>query len=103
MTGVGSIALDGRVRGSAGAAAGARCSGSGLLSLLGGVPNGEDLSLKERGGVGSSLGASTRADRDTGLLLILGFSDLLTSGGIPLNDISRLSSPDLRGGGGEGG
>ena len=101
MTGVGSIAFDGRVRGSAGAGAG--CSGSGLLSLLGGVLNGEDLSLKERGGIGSSLGASTRADRDTGLLLILGFSDLLTSGGIPLNDISRLSSPDLRGGGGEGG
>jgi hypothetical protein len=38
-----------------------------------------------------------------GLLAIFGFSARFTGGGPFLNDGSRLSSPDLRGGGGDGG
>lgn len=37
------------------------------------------------------------------MLAILGFSARFTGGGATLLKVSRLSSPDLRGGGGEGG
>lgn len=37
------------------------------------------------------------------MLAILGFSIRLTAGGAGLTAASRLSSPDLRGGGGDGG
>jgi hypothetical protein len=47
--------------------------------------------------------ASVRNVRAIGLLAILGFSDRLTGGGGALKEASRLNSPDLRGGGGEGG
>jgi len=41
--------------------------------------------------------------REIGLLATLGFSARLTTGGPTFTEGSRLSSPDLRGGGGEGG
>ena len=85
------------------AGAGSSCSGLLLLPLLGGVLNGEDLSAK-RGGPGSRVVASVRKFRAIGLLAILGFSARLTGGG-PLfaSELSRRNSPDLLGGGGEGG
>lgn len=44
------------------------------------------------------------ATNEFGLFAIFGFSALLTSGGtILFSDGSRLTSPDRRGGGGEGG
>ena len=63
--------------------------------------NGEDLSV-ERGGPGSSVVVSERNVRAMGLLAILGFSARLTGGGA-LKEASRRNSPDLLGGGGEGG
>ena len=72
-----------------------------MLPLLGGVLKGDDLSVK-RGGPGSRVVASVRNVKATGLLAILGFSERLT-GGAALNGASRLNSPDLLGGGGEGG
>jgi hypothetical protein len=83
------------------AGVGSSCSGQLLLPLLGGVLNGEDLSV-ERGGPGSSVVASVRDVRAISLLAILGFSARLTGGGA-LKEVSRRSSPDLLGGGGDGG
>jgi hypothetical protein len=83
--------------------AGAGSSYSGVLPLLGGVLKGDDFSVVPRGGPGSSVVASVRNARATGLLAILGFSARLTGGGGALKEASRRSSPDLRGGGGEGG
>jgi hypothetical protein len=85
------------------AGAGSSCSGLLLLPLLGGVLNGEDLSAG-RGGPGSSVVASVRNVNAIGLLAILGFSALLTGGGaLFMKEASRRNSPDLLGGGGEGG
>jgi hypothetical protein len=85
------------------AGAGSSCSGLLLLPLLGGVLNGEDLSAR-RGGLGSRVVASVRKFRAIGLLAILGFSALLIGGGaLFMKELSRRNSPDLLGGGGEGG
>lgn len=65
--------------------------------------NGDDLSFAFGVGIGASVVASVRNPREIGLFPIFGFSALLTGGGGGLNVDSRLSSPDLRGGGGEGG
>lgn len=95
-----SVACVGR-RGIAGA--GSSCSGLLLLPLLGGVLNGEDLSAR-RGGPGSRVVASARKFRAIGLLAILGFSARLIGGGtLFIKELSRRNSPDLLGGGGEGG
>lgn len=95
-----SVACIGR-RGIAGA--GSSCSGLLLLPLLGGVLNGEDLSAR-RGGPGSRVVASARKFRAIGLLAILGFSARLIGGGtLFIKELSRRNSPDLLGGGGEGG
>ena len=64
--------------------------------LPGGVLNGEVLSCELSTGVGSTF-------RDIGLLATLGFSVRLTAGGAAFTAASRLNSPDLRGGGGDGG
>lgn len=75
---------------------------SALLLLRGGVPNGEACSS----GNGDKIAvvASDLAPSEMGLLEILGFSDLLTGGGRGLYvDSRRIISPDLRGGGGDGG
>lgn len=70
--------------------------GGSSRGLPGGVLNGEDLSCELYTGAGSTF-------RDIGLLATLGFSALLTTGGAGLGVASRRNSPDLRGGGGEGG
>jgi len=75
--------------------AGAGSSYSGLPSLPGGVLNGDDPPGGPRV-PGSSVST-------TGLIAILGFSERLIGGGVGLRDTSRLISPDLLGGGGEGG
>lgn len=62
-----------------------------------------DISLFELfGRLGSSVVASVRKVNANGLLAIFGLSALFTAGGT-LIDPSRRNSPDLRGGGGEGG
>ena len=86
------------------AGGGVSCSGLLLLPLLGGVLNGDDLSVEPRGGPGSRVIASVRNVRAKGLLAILGFSARFTGGGAALTEGSGLlNSPDLLGGGGEGG
>lgn len=65
---------------------------------------GDDLSKDPRGGTGSRVVASVRNVKVAGLLATLGFSARLTGGGAALTKVSGLlSSPDLLGGGGDGG
>jgi hypothetical protein len=64
--------------------------------------NGETSLLDGLGLLSSRGVASVRKDRATGLLAIFGFSDLFTGGGT-FDTASRRNSPDLRGGGGDGG
>jgi len=78
-----------------GGKAGAGSSYSGLLSLPGGVLKGDDPPAGPRV-PGSRVST-------TGLLAILGFSERLIGGGVGLRDTSLLISPDLLGGGGDGG
>ena len=89
-------------RGRGPGSSGGETSRSGLL--LGGVLNGDVRSLMFRGVLGTSCVISVTA-RAIGLLAIFGFSDRLTGGGgaLKVMDESLLISPDLRGGGGEGG
>ena len=72
--------------------------------LLGGLLKGETLSLARLGTLAGWLGCEKREKRAAP---ISGFSARLTGGGIPrpasLFSRSRLSSPDRRGGGGDGG
>lgn len=83
---------------------GAESSFSGLLSLLGGVLNGDDLSVAVWLGTGAvRVLLSKFIAKLTGLLPTFGFSARLTGGGPGLCETSRLCSPDLLGGGGEGG
>ena len=76
-------------------------SSSGVPLLLGGLLNGETLSLFRRVLISNAWLASARyEDRDG----ISGFSALLTGGGIGFVSLtSRRISVDRRGGGGEGG
>lgn len=76
---------------------------SGLPLLLGGLLNGETLSLSRRVLISKAWLASGRYEAREG---ISGFSALLTGGGAglaSLKSLSRRSSVDRRGGGGEGG
>lgn len=76
---------------------------SGLPLLLGGLLNGETLSLSRRVLISKAWLASGRYEAREG---IKGFSALLTGGGVgfaSLKSLSRRSSVDRRGGGGEGG
>lgn len=87
-----------------GGKAGAGSSCSGLLSLLGGVLNGDDLSIEVWFWTGAArFLLSMFIAKFTGLLPILGFSARLTGGGPAFGGASRLCSPDLLGGGGDGG
>ncbi len=94
MYGVGRVGRVGSIGGDS--------SFSGTLAVLGGVLKGESLSGLNCADLGSSLGAlSPTIDRR-----VLGLSARLTGGGTTdevFASRSRLSSTDLRGGGGEGG
>jgi hypothetical protein len=61
-----------------------------------------DTSLEPFDRAGSRVVASLRNARPIGLPEIFGFSALFTGGGT-LDMASRRNSPDLRGGGGDGG
>jgi hypothetical protein len=77
---------------------------SGPPSLLEGVLKGDDLSLAVSFWLeATKLLVSEFIPNLTGLFPILGFSARLTGGGPGFCGASRLCSPDLLGGGGEGG
>lgn len=97
MTAVDSTTTRGRDPGRAGG----ETSLSGLL--LGGVLKG-DVCLLAGCGVRGARVVTSVTESAIGLLAIFGFSDLLIGGGgLNVMDVSLLISPDLRGGGGEGG